>query len=101
MRTCLEGSPFGFAQGNSTLGSSWWAHRDSNPEPKDYAYHFGFRRSRRGGMRGLDHAFTMSRRGGTKVGDYGLYTFPAQKAGLGSALGRSARAEQAVHRSYT
>ena len=22
----------------------WWAHWDSNPEPKDYAYHFGFRR---------------------------------------------------------
>ena len=36
-----------------------WAHWDSNPEPKDYAYHFGFRRRR--SVRGLDHAFTLSR----------------------------------------
>ena len=26
------------------LNKKWWAHWDSNPEPKDYAYHFGFRR---------------------------------------------------------
>jgi hypothetical protein len=36
----------------------WWAHWDSNPEPKDYAYHFGFRR-RLNAVRGLDHAFTI------------------------------------------
>jgi len=38
--------------------SEWWAHWDSNPEPKDYAYHFGFRR-RLEAVRGLDHAFTI------------------------------------------
>jgi hypothetical protein len=36
----------------------------------------------------------------TKVGDYGLYTLPGCP-GLGSALGRRARARQAVHRIYT
>ena len=39
-------------------GKGWWAHWDSNPEPKDYAYHFGFRR-RLKAVRGLDHAFTI------------------------------------------
>ncbi len=39
----------------------WWAHWDSNPEPKDYAYHSGFRRQISGwkSVRGLDHAFTL------------------------------------------
>jgi DNA repair photolyase len=36
----------------------WWAHSDLNREPKDYAYHFGFRR-RLNAVRGLDHAFTI------------------------------------------
>ena len=44
----------------------WWAHWDSNPEPKDYAYHFGFRR-RLGAVRGLDHAFAVPRKRGRRV----------------------------------
>jgi len=59
----------------------WWAHWDSNPEPKDYAYHFGFRRQPEV-VRGLDCAFTMDDSLGASVSS--LYTFPI--AGLGSAL---------------
>ena len=46
--------------GTVSLRPFWWAHRDSNPEPKDYAYHFGFRR-RPEAVRGLDHAFAVIR----------------------------------------
>ncbi len=38
-------------------------------------------------IRGLDHAFAMPPRTTVQAGDYGLYTFPAKDAGLGSALG--------------
>jgi hypothetical protein len=34
-----------------------WDRSDSNREPRDYAYHFGFRRPFR--VRGLDHTFTL------------------------------------------
>ena len=74
-----------------------WAHRDSNPEPKDYAYHFGFRR-RQLAVRGLDHAFTMPL--SAKVGDYGLYTLPRFRAGLARRW-VVRPCEQAVHRIYT
>ena len=75
----------------------WWAHRDLNPEPKDYAYHFGFRR-RQLAVRGLDHAFTMPL--SAKVGDYGLYTLPRFRAGLARRW-VVRPCEQAVHRIYT
>lgn len=70
----------------------WWALRDSNPQPRDYAYHFGFRRRTRSGERvvcGLDYAFTMPTWVSAKVGDYSLYTFgpPEEGVPLGSALG--------------
>lgn len=48
------------------LTLKWWAHWDSNPEPKDYAYHFGFRR-RLETVRGLDHAFAVPRKRGRRV----------------------------------
>jgi hypothetical protein len=35
----------------------WWARRDLNPGPKDYAYHYGFRRLRR--VCGLDYTFPL------------------------------------------
>lgn len=34
-----------------------WDRSDSNREPRDYAYHFGFRRPFR--VRGLDYTFTL------------------------------------------
>ena len=52
------------AHGGAAASASreWWALRDSNPQPRDYAYHFGFRRSGRGRIRGLDHAFAVPQR---------------------------------------
>jgi hypothetical protein len=38
-------------------GPHQWDRSDSNREPRDYAYHFGFRRPFR--VRGLDHTFTL------------------------------------------
>ncbi len=35
----------------------WWARRDLNPGPKDYAYHYGFRRLWR--VCGLDYTFPL------------------------------------------
>jgi len=35
----------------------WWARRDLNPGPKDYAYHYGFRRPFR--VCGLDYTFPL------------------------------------------
>jgi len=35
----------------------WWARRDLNPGPKDYACHYGFRRLLR--VRGLDYTFPL------------------------------------------
>ena len=42
----------------SRLGfCAWWARRDLNPGPKDYAYHYGFRRLWR--VCGLDYTFPL------------------------------------------
>lgn len=45
-----------------------WAQRDSNPQPRDYAYHHGFHRRFR--VRGLDSTFSLraSRRVSTPSG---------------------------------
>src|SRR5262245_852885 len=51
-----------------------WAHQDSNLEPRDYAYHFGFRRQG-APVRGLDCAFTVDESVGASVSS--LYTFPS------------------------
>lgn len=69
--------------------SDWWAHWDSNPEPKDYAYHFGFRRGRAGGVCGLDHAFTVLH--GMESRWVIMVSTPSRLFGFGSALGRIAR----------
>ena len=58
---------------SQTLGW-WWAHLDSNQGPKDYAYHFGFRRPFR--VRGLDYTFPL------QAGR--LVSTPSPRKGLGS-----------------
>jgi len=75
-----------------------WAHRDSNPEPKDYAYHFGFRRR-------LTPCVVWTMPSPCRLRRLGGWLWPlhllARSLELGSALGRCTDAQQAVRRSYT